>query len=298
MNILLTNHELLMPGGSETYCYTMAEEFNRLGHNVTVFTPKPGLYANSFSNIAEVIPIPQLVKKQQFDIAINQHRVCWNMVEAIECFKIWNSNGNGDIAMPNGKCDRYVAVSEEVQERANFFGYTPEIVRNGINCDRFRPCKKVSSRLESVLLISNHKPGVIDIVAQACELSKVNFKHIGANNWICHVESQINDADLVISLGRGAYEAMACGRNVIIFDYLGAEGFVTPETLQWMKICNCSGRVKRKQWDAVRLSEEFKKYNPNIGRELRDVALKNYNIKIVIEGHIKAYQGAGGIASL
>ena len=43
---------------------------------------------------------------------------------------------------------------------------------------------------------------------------------------------EINEVDIVFSLGRGVIEAMLCGRIPIVFDHLGGDGMVTPIKFQ------------------------------------------------------------------
>jgi len=94
-----------------------------------------------------------------------------------------------------------------------------------------------------------------------------------------------------VSLGRGAYEAMACGRNVLVFDsrhYMGllGDGFLTEENLEEAKRCNCSGRAFGKKFDVQSLIKEMKKYNPEQGDFNREHALENMNIQKQVERYL------------
>jgi glycosyltransferase involved in cell wall biosynthesis len=289
MNILLTNHELLMPGGSETYCFTMAEELKRLGHQPIIFTPKPGTYAAIIQQIIPVQPLPHEIKKIDFQMAILQNQITWNVAKDLQCFKVWNSNSKYQGEMPPETVNRHTVVSEEILKEANKFLLHPTLIRNGINCEKFKPQTELRKDLTKVLLITNHFPGIVDTVKEACQIYHCDFQHIGHPEWKFDVENYINSADLVISLGRGIYEAMACGRNCIVFDYNGADGFVTPEEIDKMKWFNCSGRLREEKWNPERLAEEFLNYDPELGKELREIALKEYNIQHVIRGHLEAY---------
>ena len=66
-------------------------------------------------------------------------------------------------------------------------------------------------------------------------------------NQVWEIEKAINDADLVIGLGRSAYEAMACGRPVVIYDHRPyskcyADGYLKKECIEESLKMNCSGR--------------------------------------------------------
>ena len=83
---------------------------------------------------------------------------------------------------------------------------------------------------------------------------------------IWNIADEINKADLVVSLGRGCLEAMACGRPVVIFDkrrYMDqmGDGYLTSENFGMFIKNNCSGRYSKKTMTVDNLVEEFKKYN-------------------------------------
>ena len=79
----------------------------------------------------------------------------------------------------------------------------------------------------------------------------------------------MNSVDLVISLGRGAYEAMACGRPVVVADVRGGDGYLHPDFVwEWRKN-NLSGRYNKHTVDADWLAGEILKYEPHHGEMLR-----------------------------
>jgi hypothetical protein len=110
---------------------------------------------------------------------------------------------------------------------------------------------------------------------------------------------------MVVSLGRGCYEAMACGRPVVIFDkrryqeQMG-DGYLLPSMFDDFVQANCSGRFYKGCMSVDVLEEAFKNYNPEHGPELREIALQQLNIeiqsKMILEycqGFIDKYQYPG-----
>jgi len=125
------------------------------------------------------------------------------------------------------------------------------------------------------------------MVKEACRISNWQF----SDKRGFDVEQYINESDLVVSLGRGAYEAMACGRNVLVFDsmhYMGmkGDGLLTQGNLEESKKCNCSGRSFGKKFTIQSLIDEMKKYDPEQGDFNREHALKNMNIQKQVERYL------------
>ncbi len=122
-----------------------------------------------------------------------------------------------------------------------------------------------------------------------CELITLNkFKE---RKW--NVEDIINESDLVISLGRGAYESMACGRNLVIFDrrnYMESsigDGFVTIDNIGLYIKNNCSGRFSNTEYDFELLANEIMKYNIRHGDDLKEYSLLELNIDTQSEKYLK-----------
>jgi hypothetical protein len=116
--------------------------------------------------------------------------------------------------------------------------------------------------------------------------SDLNFKHLGGEERHENVEDYLLWADMVIGLGRSVYEAMACERNVIIYDYMGGDGFVTPESILQFRKKNCSGRTNRIAYSPEQLRAEMSKYDPTIGPQLRAYILENNNIEIIAQEYL------------
>lgn len=291
LNVLLTNHELMMPGGCITLLYSMAQEYLRLGHRVTLYSPRwgeggvPEYFEASGVTITKVKPL------NLFDIVVCNHRDCLPIVEdMVHSFKIWHFDGKMRERIPEDDFDVYIVVSEESRDYLKEkFDIDSLIVRNAINCTRFDIHKPIRKRLSRVLFLSNHGE-VAPIVKEATKQVGLAFTWIGRDSWVFDVERYINDADLVVTIGRGVYESMACGRNVIVFDYLGAEGILTPDKYFEIRQKNCSGRYHQMDWGVAELVNEFKKYNPGWGYTFRKYALEHHNIQKLVAAHIGLYE--------
>ena len=261
MKILLMNYILGGQTGSETWTATMADELEIQGHEVDMRT--------------DASKLPDV-----YDLAIINHNTCLTTAQHLTCKKIFTSHGVlPDLEQPVAGADVYVAVSEEVQQNLKDKGFESTIIRNGIDYEHFHPYKPVNRTLKNVLFSSNYQSNAESIIRDACNRVGANFTRIGGQQRTTQVLHELNKADLVIGLGRTSYEAMSCARNVIVYDYNGGDGFVTPHTVFKFRTHNCSGRYNRHQYTADDLVELFKRYDPDIGRRLRNYIYQNNNVE-------------------
>ena len=189
--------------------------------------------------------------------------------------------------------DAYVSISEEVQNHLTKKGYKSTIIRNGVDCERFKPINKLNNNIKNVLSLAHSDPANV-IIKKACDELNLNF--IENNKFKCwrwDMENVINQSDIVISLGRGVYESMSCGRNVIIFDKRSytnlpaiGDGIVTKDNVDKFLKNNCSGRFSMKEFNHTTLVKELKKYLPKYGEDLREYVLKNLNIKLQVDKYL------------
>lgn len=277
MKILLTNNTLQNLAGSETWVMTIAKSLEELGHQVGACVAS-----------GEDLLIGKTVENP--DLAIINHNSCLNSLRHLTCKKIFTSHGIiPDLEQPVEGADIYVSVSEEVQENLKNKGFESVIVRNPIDCEKFKSTRPINDTIKKVLFSSNYQGYAKNVIIQTCQELGIELEIIGGENRVVNIVDKINEADLVIGLGRTAYEAMACERNVIIFDYNGADGMATPETLLEFRKNNCSGRRYRKMFTVEDLKNEFSKYSIENGKRLREYILENNNSEKIVKQYLELY---------
>ena len=302
LNILLTNHHLKALGGSEIFTLTIAEKLNKLGHNVIVYSKYLGELVNKLSNV-NVTFIDDLhkVKDYPFDIAHVHHNI--NALEVRYQFPklpiVYISHG----VLPfleqppfiDLKISKYIAISEEV--KANLLNKIPhntvEIFRNVIDLNKFNTKRKVSLIPKKALVISSRLDNIKESnIREACKRLNIEVKFVGNKYGVVEqdkLQLLIEDADIVFSLGRGAMEAMICGRVPIIYDYLGGDGMVTPDNFEEIMKNNFSGRRFAKQFSVNELIEIIKNYKPEFGEVLKEKAQKFFNADTQIQKLLEIY---------
>ena len=271
LRILLANNHLDNFAGSETWTYTMAKQFEKMGHDVSVYTRAKG----KVSEMLNTVDIPA----DEYDLLIINHNTCLKDLEHVKGYKIFTSHGiYPALEQPIEGADAYVSISPEVQGHLKRKGFESRLIYNGVDMERFKPVKPLHEKLTNVLSLCKGDEAN-EIIKEACDHLNVNFKRA---EGIFNVEDEINNSDLVITLGRGAVEAMSCGRDVIVFDsrsymQMGCvgDGIIRPENVQHIMKHNYSGRSNNTNFDVNSLLGEFLKYNS-------DKALLNIN-------HVKTF---------
>lgn len=255
MNILITNNHLSRTGGTETWTFTMSEVLKRMGHNVEVFTLQRGSFADNFN-----VPVVEQ-PKESYDLMLVNHNSCLNALKNVKGRKIFTCHGIvPSLEQPQKGADKYVAISEKTAEHIK--DWDPTIIRNGVDIERFKPTKPLRKD-PHILVISDWS-----IPYKRIKEINPNTSWIGKHSPRFDVENAINDHDIVVSIGRGRYEAMACGRVCLAYDersYVGpaSQGIVTPENIDTV--------IKQDYWNDAfeptdeHLRTELAKYDPEIG---------------------------------
>lgn len=271
MKILLATYSLEHLAGTETWTMTM---FNHLSksHDVDVFV-MPGQINNLMPAGSD--------KTRRYDLAIINHNVCldslqdWNITR-----RVFTSHGViPELERTVPGADTYVAVSEEVQAAVEGRGFACTLIRNPIDTDYFTRAP-VNRTLKNILWMNNRAPNM-----ELVEPASKGYEFRIQTGWAGGVKENIQWADLVVTSGRGAYEAMSCGKNVCIVNWCGCDGMVDRESILELRKNNCSGRRYGQWWPPARIRQEFEKYDPDLN--LRPYILENNDVRVVAEQYLR-----------
>ncbi len=207
-----------------------------------------------------------------------------------------------ELEQPTIYADKIVAVSEEVQQHLKQKSFKSNLIHNGIDCIKFAPMKPINSSPKTVLSLCQGEQAN-KVVEEAARALGLEFLHASKTmNNVFEIETLINQADIVVGIGRSLYDAMACGRAVISFDsrsyYMQpqeggiglGDGYLTNENIAESLRFNCSGRGKGISFTVESFIEELKKYKAEDGEYMRNFALENLNIKKVVDKYLEIYK--------
>lgn len=291
MKILITNHWLKKLGGSETFTYTLAGALVKAGHKVELFTNVHGLVSNRIASDFNIPWVPD-PKTRHYDLILANHNTCVKQLVGHKTKIIQTCHGTTpQLEQPSTFANEHVSISAEIAEHLTKLGFHSHIIRNGIDCNRFKPDIKINKKIKTVLSLSQSDE--LNTLLGAM-FARYQIKFITLNkfkNPVWDVEKYINQADMVVSLGRGAYEAMACGRPVLILDKrryqsLLGDGLLTPDNIDHSSHYNCSGRALRLKDLPQMIDGAISGYNPEMQSWCCGYALKKLNIDIQINKYL------------
>jgi len=285
MKILIAIHTFFgngRAGGTETWATTMQAELERTGHTVEITD------STSRSCVSTITGAPIDTP----DMALVAHNTCLAQLKHIDCTKILTCHGVlPQLEQPRRGADIYVAVSEEVQAHMHQRGYEATVIRNPIDCERFKPDDRELPRVPGgVWFYSRYVGDAGETCAQAFAPICYTYRAPGHGGHVGQlaVPDVMNDQDLVIAIGRSAYEAAACGRNLIVGDYNGFDGFATPESMLEFRKNNCSGRRYGIHYTPEELRQIAERnYDPAMGARLREYILENNDVRKIARQYLE-----------
>lgn len=292
MNVLVGNNHLESIGGSEMYTYDIIQSLSKKEDvSVEYFTFHQGQVSEKIEKDLQV----SFRSKDKYDLVIASHypviqelfllgptiQICHGIVPGLE--------------EPNPLADIHVSVSQEIADSLKRKGCKSEILLNGLDLQTKNDHKPIHNTVKRILSLCQSEKAN-EVLKEICQEEDWHFTAFNKNiNPTFHIEDMINDHDMVIGLGRSCFDAMACGRPVVIYDqreYNGnlADGYLHPELFDSFVLHNCSGRYAKKVLDKAGLKKEILKYRPEDGRELRKIAEQKLNVDILTASLISLLQ--------
>jgi len=279
MKILIALYELKnFYGGVQTWSLTMYHALRKLGHTAYFFT-----HEAKINKAHENLPF---IHNGAFDLILCSSNVALREIGGFKGRKIFISHGIlPELEQPIKGADIYIAVSEESARNCKTKGFpVSKIIRNPIDCDRL--CLSAChTELKMIAFFDRRRRfGFID------EIKECGFEVLEIGRPpIPKPEEHIMKADLVVARGRGTYEAMAMGKNVIVSGNNSGrsntelmDGFVDNGAFFKFRQNNLSGRYNRIQMSSIDIFlKEVEKYNQKQGTLNRNLIFEHNNsIKI------------------
>ncbi len=285
--VLATNH--LGLGGSESYLLTVAEQLDRLGHEIVLYAPEPanGVQVALDRGLA-VVSEPDLpedcdgVLAQDAGVSL---QLADRYPHAPQVF-VAHSESFDLQAPPQlaGVVGKVVALNDRVAARMRSFANEVEVVRmtQPIDTERFASRIQLPEVPRRVLLLSNTpNSDRLGLLEQACEAASLELVRVGGlGGQVADPRDQLSGADIVVGYGRSILEAMACGRAAYVYDWNGGDGWMTAESYAAIEADGIAGRSGRRVLDGETLAEDLRRYSPAMGPVNHDLVMGHHRANV------------------
>lgn len=291
MRILVVTKHLAEYAGSELFTRDLCLELVHRGHRVACFAWESGAVSSELAGRGvTVVSDLRALSGRDFDVIHAQHGVAALLARSafpdvpmayfvhgvISAFEHLPGIELG-VAVFGGVSEE---TARDVASRYGLPASEVRIIRNPVDTDRFDCGRSLPSVPRNLLILSNHlSADVRRTIGIACDRAGIAVSHVGLpENPRLDVEHCICQADIVVTLGRGALEAMSCGRNLIVYDRNGGDGFVDTESLFCFRERNFSGRTGRRRFTAESFGRELAKYDPSISAIFREYVMREHSV--------------------
>jgi len=281
--------------GVNTFTYTLAKHMSDLGHDINfIFIQRQG-NTNKFNTEISLLGKIKCLNdtlSERFDFVVMYSSYCVDLLKTCNGKRIFIGHGLHSLSyFPNiNHIDAWYYISKFGSEYlSNKFNYPVKYIPNFIDLERFKEIKPISKELKKILILDSR---VGYIYKELFE--KVAIKHnlivdcisVNVSELIWDIPDKINEYDLIIGYGRSIYEAISCGRNVIIYGINGGDGFMNEKTLPISMERNCSGwAIRNMEKPSILTSEaieiELLKYSKETPLKTLNILSENLNIKLL-----------------
>jgi len=276
MRLLFILDKLDILGGLETYLINLCQELSNRGHKIIIdcstINPRLGkLFAfaeiwagKTIEEIQELICTKEVdLIHCQSDLAAKRGLLLHQLTRiplVITWHGAYSSDEFPDIAE---EAERIICVSEEIYNMflIQYPAAEPKmlVIQNGVSITDFRPgmAEKASGEVTFIGRIGEDRVVGLKYLIEGfmqSSLGRLNIVGLGSlpgieENPRLNFVGEINNvydyiakSDIVVATGRGAREAMACGKPCIVMSNWGYDGIVIPSRLKKMEYANFSGR--------------------------------------------------------
>lgn len=287
MELVLGHQTLDAAGGSETYLLTVAEQLQRLGHEVTINVEDRGTMASvAASRGLRVVADEHELPAACDGIVVQDGAMSLALADRYPgTTQVFVAHAPGlDLQRPvqlEGLISAVVALNDRVAQRLDGLAQRHEIVRlrQPIDVHRFTPRGGPRRTPERALLLSNHvwnaKRAMLE---ESFAEAGITFEHVGRpTRSSASPERDIADCDITLGVGRAALEAMSSGRAVYVLDRFTGDGWVTAQAYPRMEADGFAGMSSGEPLDGARLRRDIASYSPDMGIVNRQLVMRHHH---------------------
>ncbi len=276
-------------GGTETYVLTVAEQLQRLGHQVRIHAQRLGDMAMlAHDRGVDVVGDPDALGSAPDVVLAQDAAMAYDLADRYPGVPqvFVNHSAMFDPQLPPlvpGVVDAVVVMSERFQARLKALDADLRIVRlrQPIDTERLVPRRAPAGTPRRALLLGNY------LVGEARRLLVDTWSEMGlevvqvgmVTRPTLQPEDEIAAADIVVGKSRAVLEAMCAGRPAYVYDAFGGDGWVTAATYAAIEADALAGQAFPAVIDADRLRADLAAYDPAMGQVNRSLILKHHQAR-------------------
>ena len=290
-------------GGSESYLLTVAEQLQRLGHQVTIHAMEVDDRAVAATGRGIRVARRPRHLPARCDALLVQDAVvslfhARRYPYAPQVFVCHSDHFDSQLPpQVPGLAQALIVLSERVADRVRALALDQEVVRltQPVDLARFAPRELVGDHPRRVLVLSAYAQRERQqAIEAACVGLGLECERIGLlTTPTVRPELAIAHCDVVVGKGRVIVEAMASGRAAYVWDVNGGDGWVTPERYELLEADNFGGQAEDAVIDADRLRRDLAAYRREMGAANRDLAVRHHSAGKHAETLVRLFERLG-----
>jgi hypothetical protein len=286
MRFVLGNFCMARAGGAEVHLLTLGEQLRRLGHEATIYAVELGPYADyvrqhGFDVAGELGELPSECDVVLAQDTIVSHDLMARYPQALQTFRICSDLY--DFAQPPqlpGATDLVLVLSDRYARLAQACAVQAPLqrLRVPIDTNRVVPIGSIRARPKRAVVLGNYGSRR-ELVRETWSRLGIEVTEIGGAKQRYDLSAALAGVDIVVAKSRAALDAMACGRAVYIYDFIGGDGWVTPDNYAALEADNFAGHGTSRVIDGAALERDLADYDPAMGAVNRDLVVQHHDAR-------------------
>jgi DNA-binding transcriptional regulator YdaS (Cro superfamily) len=286
MRFVLGNRLLDHAGGTEVHLLTLAEQLQRLGHEVWLYSPELGPFAEHVRRHGVEVAGELRGLPGSCDVVLSQDAlVVYDLAErypaAFHAFRVCGDSFDFQLAPQlDDIVDLIVVLSDRYERLARACAVKAPVLRLRvpIDADRLAPVAPIRRHPRRAVLLGNYMERD-ELVREAWGAHGVEVSRIGAFEQRYDLAAALTDVDIVVAKSRAALDAMGCGRAVYVFDIFGGDGWVTPTNYVALEADHFAGQATGRVVGIAELEADLAAYDHRMGIANRDLVAQHHNAR-------------------
>jgi hypothetical protein len=301
VRLVISTLSLTSPGGTQSYCITVARTLERLGHEVTLFAEKLGAFADraadeGFDVARELSELPPACDAVLANDAITALLLSERYPDTRIVYVVHSASFDPQLPpVTPGVIDAIVVPSDRFMAHTRALALDVPIIRlaQPIDTDWFSPAPPPRLPPQRALLLSNYLDGRRrDALVETWTAAGIECVQVGGSGRMeFDVRPEIAASDIIVGKGRCVLEGMSSGKAVYVFDAFGGDGWVTAENYQAFEADNFAGMATESPIDRAALLSTLERYDADMGWINRELVMTHHSARKHVQDLVDVLRG-------